>query len=101
MPLSFENEKRLKFVITLATGKFGSSQNDQLTLQGHWAVVDVDKAGGQMMPGLKAKIYGVSQSDMNWACTLQWQQNSSMLKNTVQVYAIDGQQSTIFLKVTS
>jgi hypothetical protein len=94
MPRSFKNVKRLRFVITLATGTFGSSNNNRITLDGYWAVADIDKAGGQMMPSLKAKIHGVSQSDMNSACTLQWQKNSSMLKNTVQVYAIDGPQET-------
>lgn len=34
MAKSFDNKKALRFVITLGTGKFGSSNNDQITLQG-------------------------------------------------------------------
>lgn len=94
MPQSFENIKQLRFVLTLQTGKFGSSNNNQLTLQGLWAVADIEKGGGAMMPRLKAKIYGVSQSDMNSACTLQWK-TGLLMTNTVEVYAIDGQQETL------
>lgn len=68
MATSFENKKALRFVITLGTGKFGSSNNDQIILQGFRASVDIDKAGGVQMGTLRAKIYGVSQSDMN-TCT--------------------------------
>lgn len=46
MATSFENKKALRFVITLGTGKFGSSNNDQIILQGFRASVDIDKAGG-------------------------------------------------------
>ena len=46
---SFENKKALRFVITLGTGKFGSSNNDTITLQGFRASADIDKAGGMMM----------------------------------------------------
>lgn len=94
MPKSFENKKALKFVITLGTGKFGSSNNNQVTLQGLRAIVDIDKAGGVQMSTLHAKILGVSQSDMNSAVTLQWQPDTQM-KNTVQVTTIDGIQETL------
>jgi hypothetical protein len=97
---SFTNPKELRFVITLATGKFGSSQNNQITLPtpgsklGFRAVADIDKAGGMMMGTLRAQIYGVSQSHMNAITTLQWNANA-FLKNTVQVFAIDGTQETL------
>jgi len=55
---SFSNKKQLRFVITLGTGKFGSSNNDTVTLQGFRAIAEIDKAGGMMMGTLKAKIYG-------------------------------------------
>lgn len=32
MATSFSNKKALRFVITLSTGKFGSSNNDRITL---------------------------------------------------------------------
>jgi len=91
---SFSSKKELRFVITLGTGKFGSSNNDQMILQGFRALVDIDKAGGMMMGTLRAKIYGVSQADMNSATTLQWKPGS-LIPNTVEVYAIDGTAETL------
>ena len=91
---SFTNKKALKFVITLGTGNFGSSANNQITLQGFRAIVDIDKAGGMMMGTLRASIYGVSQSDMNSVTTLQWKPKS-FIPNVVRVYAIDGTQETL------
>jgi hypothetical protein len=91
---SFSSKKELRFVITLGTGKFGSSNNDQIILQGFRALVDIDKAGGMMMGTLRAKIYGVSQADMNSATTLQWKPGS-LIPNTVEVYAIDGTAETL------
>ena len=72
----------------------GSSNKNTVTLSGYWASADIDNAGGMMAPTLRAKIYGVSQSDMNSTCTLQWQPGSS-IRNTVMVYAIDGLQSVL------
>lgn len=92
--LSFENKKILKFVITLGTGKFGSSLNDQIILQGFRCTADIDKAGGAQMSTLRAKIYGVLQSDMNSVTTLQWKPNT-LIPNTVEVYAIDGYIETL------
>ena len=94
MSSSFANPKQLRFVITLGTGAFGSSQNNQITLQGYRAVVDIDKAGGMMMGTLRAQIFGVSQSDMNSITTLQWKPKA-FIPNTVQVFAIDGNQETL------
>jgi len=91
---SFENKKALRFVITLGTGKFGSSDNDTITLQGFRATADIDKAGGMMMGTLRAKIYGVKQSDMNSVTTLQWKAGL-LIPNTVEVYAIDGTVETL------
>ena len=81
---SFENKKALRFVITLGTGKFGSSNNDTITLQGFRASADIDKAGGMMMGTLRAKIYGVKQADMNSVTTLQWKPGT-LIPNTVVV----------------
>jgi hypothetical protein len=91
---SFQNKKALRFLITLGTGAFGSSKNNQITLQGYRAVVDIDKAGGMMMGTLRAQIFGVSQSDMNSITTLQWKPKA-FIPNTVQVFAIDGNQETL------
>lgn len=91
---SFENKKALRFVITLGTGKFGSSNNDVVTLQGFRAIADIDKAGGMMMGTLRAKIYGVKQADMNSITTLQWKPGT-LIPNTVEVFAIDGAAETL------
>lgn len=91
---SFENKKALRFVITLGTGKFGSSNNDTITLQGFRASADIDKAGGMMMGTLRAKIYGVKQADMNSITTLQWKPGT-LIPNTVEVFAIDGPVETL------
>lgn len=91
---SFNNKKQLRFVITLGTGKFGSSKNNTVTLQGFRAIVDIDKAGGMMMGTLKAKIFGVKQADMNSITTLQWKPQTWM-PNTVEVFALDGAAETL------
>lgn len=91
---SFSNKKRLKFTITLGTGKFGSSGNDQVILDGLRASVDIDKAGGMQNSKLHARIFGVKVDTMNAITTLQWQLNS-LLKNTVEVTAIDGDVETV------
>ncbi len=44
MTNSFENKKELRFIITLGTGKFGSSNNNQITLEGYRATVDFTTA---------------------------------------------------------
>lgn len=90
---SFSNKKQLKFVITLGTGTFGSSNNNQITLVGYRASANIDKAGGMMMGTLRAKIYGVQQKDMNSITTLQWKPGK-WIPNTVEVYAIDGASET-------
>jgi hypothetical protein len=90
---SFENKKRLRFVVTLATGTFGSSSNNVITLEGFRAIAMIEKAGGNQMGSMRAQIYGVSQSDIRSITTLQWQPNR-IIPNTVQVFAIDGAQET-------
>ena len=86
---SFAEKKQLRFVITLATGRFGGTDNDTITLEGFRATADIEKAGGMMMGTLKARVYGVSQDVMNAATTLQWKPGS-LIPNTVQVFAIVG-----------
>lgn len=94
---SFDNKKELRFIITLGTGTFGSSTNNQIILEGFRATVDIDKAGGMMMGTLRAQIYGVRQSDMNSITTLQWRPKA-LIQNTVEVYAIDGAQQTLIFQ---
>lgn len=91
---SFDNKKALRFIITLGESKFGSSEYDTVTLEGFRATADIDRAGGLQMSTLKAKIYGVKQDDMNAITTLQWRPLQK-IKNTIQVYAIDGDQESL------
>jgi hypothetical protein len=84
---SFENKKRLRFTITLANG-------DRLTLEGFRAAADIEKAGGMQMGTLRARIYGVSMSDMNAVTTLQWRPDFTR-PNTIEVVAIDGDSETL------
>lgn len=91
---SFDSKKELRFVITLGTGKFGSSNNDTITLQGFRAIADIEKAGGMMMGTLRAKVFGVKQVDMNSVTTLQWKPGT-LIPNTVEVFAIDGAAETL------
>lgn len=91
---SFDNKKQLRFIITLGTGKFGTSSNNVITIQGLRARISIDKAGGMQMGQLKARIFGVSQSDMNAITVLQWGPRS-LIPNTVEVYAIDGAVETL------
>lgn len=93
---SFSNKKQLKFIITLGTGTFGESGDNQIILQGFRAVVDADKAGGQQMGSLRARIYGVSQKNMNSIATFNWK-IGLYLPNTIEIYAIDGEvESLVF-----
>ena len=89
MPSSFQNKKRLRFIITTSGGA-----RNRITIEGLRATADIDKAGGMMMGQLSAKIYGVAQGDMNAVTTLQWRPaktgDMSYLPNTIEVFAIDG-----------
>lgn len=86
---SLSNAKKLRFIITLGTGTFGSSNNNRIILDGYRSTANIEKAGGMMMGTLKAKVYGVSQADMNSITTLQWKPQQRIL-NTVEVIAIEG-----------
>jgi hypothetical protein len=100
---SFANKKELQFVIALGDGFFEPSDgnitallNDQITLQGFRASVDIDKAGGNQMGTLHARIYGVAQQDTNAVTSLLWKPDQYK-PNTIVVTAIDGdQQSQVF-----
>jgi len=84
------SKKQLKFVITLGTGKFGSSEADTVTLEGYRASAYIDIVGGQQLSTMRCKIYGMSASDMNAATVLKWK-NESIIANTITVFA-DGAQ---------
>lgn len=91
---SFSDKKQLRFVITLGTATFDEAGNNQIVLEGFRASVEIDKAGGVQMSTLRAKIFGVSAADMASITTLQWRPRT-MIPNTVEVFAIDGDAETL------
>jgi len=101
---SFSNKKQLRFVITLGTESFpdgrviqksfASGGINQITIQGLRASISIDKAGGVQNSMLRARIWGVKESDMRACTTLKWKPLEA-IKNTVQVFAIDGEVETL------
>lgn len=91
-PTSYENVKGLRFVFTLAIGSFSSGANT-LTVEGLRASANINNAGGAVLSTLRATIFGMTASDMNSVTTTKW--DPSFAKNTVSVYAIDGDQETL------
>ena len=84
MQTSFQNKKELMFIITLGSGSVGPGGSNQVTIQGFRAVADIEKGGGMMFTTLRAKIFGVTQDDMNSITTLQWDPKYRLSK-TVEV----------------
>lgn len=100
MASSSFSAKNLKFVITLGIGNpntfaSGGDQYNTITLQGLKASVYIDNAGAFNLGTLKAQIFGVNQQDMNALTSTQWSFLAGELPNTVQVWAIDGEQETL------
>jgi len=91
MPESFVNKKQLRLDIAVGETK--------LSLQGFRASVDIDKYGGITMGMLHARVYGVSQSDMNTCTTFimqtRYDGDWAYRPNLVQVVAIDGKQESL------
>lgn len=96
MSESFQNKKQLRFEVTLGVGTFSGTDN-VVTLDGFRAIVDVQKAGGQMMSTATVRIYGLDQSLMNTLTTLAFKA-MSYIKNTIQIFTIDGDESTLIFK---
>lgn len=96
MTTSFQNKKQLRFVVTLAEGVF-SDKNNQVVLDGFRAIVEVQKAGGQMMSTSTVRIYGLAQELMNQLTTLAFKA-MSYIKNTIDVIVLDGDQQTLIFR---
>jgi len=93
MTTSFANKKALRFTITLAIGAF-NGENNRVVLEGFRSIVDIQKAGGQMMSTCTAKIYGLDQAITSKLTTLAFLA-MSYTKNTIQVDAIDGDSTSL------
>jgi hypothetical protein len=95
---SFSSRKSLKFTITLGTGVFASSEVNTVVLEGFRASAQIERSGTQGAH-LSAKIFGVSQSDMNSITTLIFRTANVAdvlyLQNTIEVVAIDGLRETL------
>src|ERR1700722_13800810 len=92
---SFENKKSLRFSITLENSGASFTQGgNTIILEGFRATVEVQKAGGVQMNTLQARVYGVSQSDMNTLTSLTFQP-LEIKRNQISVWAIDGDQETL------
>jgi hypothetical protein len=98
---SFSNSKRIKIIITLGTGKDNTQKtfngsNNQITLENSAASIIVDRAGKLQLGTLNARIYGMTQEEMNATTTLQWK-NKLKIKNEIEIFAVDGVvESSIF-----
>jgi hypothetical protein len=93
---SFTNEKNLIFTITLATGNFQGTDGNTATISNFRATADIDHAGGMMMSAARFKIYGLGAPLMNQLTTIAWL-SFGVLKNTIQVQAVDGDvKTTVF-----
>jgi hypothetical protein len=95
---SLTNKKRLRFDITLGADTFGNKGN-KVSMMGFRATADITKVAGIQTGELIAKIFGVSQSDMDSITTLVMQSavNGAMvyMPNTIEVFAIDGDTETL------
>jgi len=91
---SFSNKKQLRFQITLGTSKFNEKGDNQITLQGYRAEADIELAGGLQMGNLRARIYGMAESDM-YSATMYPFKLPEFRQNTIIVYAVDGDSESI------
>ena len=93
---SFVNQKLLEITITLGAGKTFASGKNTLTIIGLRASVNIDMGGGYMGGTMRARIFGLSQDDMNKITYFAWMPQPQLgPPNAITVNAIDGQQSTL------
>ena len=94
--LSFANQKQLEVTITLGAGKTFASGKDTLSFAGLKTSVNLDSGGSFTGANLRARIFGLNQSDMNQITYLSWMPQPQLgPPNTITVNAIDGQQSAL------
>lgn len=86
--MSSFTKKKIRVTIALASGNFGASGSNTLTLDGLRTIVDIQHAGGMMMSTSTLQIFGMLQSDMNALSTLAWRA-LSVIRNTIRIDAGD------------
>ena len=93
---SFTNQKQIQITITLGAGKTFASGKNSLSFTGLRVSVNIDMGGGFMGGNLRARIYGLSENDMNQITYLSWMPQPQLgPPNNITVNAVDGQQSTL------
>ena len=92
---SFDNKKQIRFLITLGSGEFDKKGANQVTLEGYRSSVSCENAGWLQMGTLKAKIFGMSESDMRTITSYPFNIATDK-QNTIVVSAIDGESESIF-----
>lgn len=80
-------KKRIRIKLTLATGNFGSTQSNTLTLEGLRTIVEVRNVS-TIAPEANVKIYGMKQSDMNQLSVMSWR-TLGVQNNVVEISAGD------------
>lgn len=92
---SFDNKKGLRVVITLANGKTFDNGKDQVIIDGFRTLLEVNLAGDMQLGTANIRIFGLSKPIMDTCTSLVWEDNRSIIQNTITVTAIDGTQETL------
>lgn len=93
--LSFENKKGLRIIITLADGKTFANGKNVVTIEGFRSVLEVTLAGDMQLGSASIRVFGLSKSVMDSCTSLMWEDNRSIIQNTITVTAIDGTQESL------
>lgn len=92
---SFDNKKGLRVTITLANGKTFDNGKDQIIIEGFRTTLEVNLAGDMQLGTANIRIFGLSKSVMDSCTSLMWEDNRSIIQNTITIVAIDGFQESL------
>jgi len=97
-------QKWLEVTFVLGSGSFndanGAAMGNSATWgEGYRISADVSNVGGFTSATLSAKVYGVSESQMNRVVTIGWY-NEAIINNSIFVTAIDGDTRTLIFAGT-
>lgn len=84
----------LRLEITLATGEFGSSKGNKITLQGWRALCNISSAGGAQLSQADVSIFGLKSDLMKQLTRLQ-KDLSFVERNRLDIFAINGGVETL------
>jgi len=102
---SFANKKYLEVTFVLGSGSFTDANGAPIGNSVTWGAgfritADVKNVGGYSSAELNARVYGVSEPQMNQAITMEWYAGT-VVDNTVLVTAIDGNSRTLIFSGTA